>query len=186
MPTQLVRANAESILCAGSYGFGDAWSYTETPDDSCDLEVYPGNDGDQHCVPTFAFRNAGLLYHGLSTWDATERYAMYKSHIDDPLTFQDGGKLLYRIGDYLNATAHTGRCQTLDSGPGVHPSGCVCLPSFDTSLDVLICGLHLPPFSLLFRCLCERDVMRCVIHDRPTQPTNVTSYSWAYTWSTGR
>ena len=106
-----------------SYGFGDSWSYTETPELSCDLAVYPGDD--QHCFPTFAFRNAGLLYHGLSTWDATERYAMYKSHVDDPLTFQDGGQLLYRVGDYINATAHTARCQTLGSGPGVHPSGCV-------------------------------------------------------------
>ena len=67
---------------------------------------------------------------------------MYKSHIDDPLTFQDGGQLLYRVGDYLNSTAHTARCQTLDPGPGVHPSG-------------------------------------------PTQPTNVTSYVWAYVWPTG-
>ena len=47
---------------------------------------------------TFSFSHAGLLHHSLSTWDATERYAMYKSHLDDPLSFQDGGSLLYRIG----------------------------------------------------------------------------------------
>ena len=47
----------------------------------------------------------------------TLRYKRYKSHIDDPLTFQDGGELLYRVGDYLNTTAHTARCQTLDPGP---------------------------------------------------------------------
>ena len=134
-PGLVVGTGAEDYFDS-SYGFGDAWSYTQTPHESCDLAVYPG---DTYCYPTFHFSHAGLLYHGLSTWDATERYAMYKSHVDDPLTFQDGGQLLYRIGDYMNTTAHTARCGTLDAGPGVHPSG-------------------------------------------PTQPTNVTSYVWAYTW----
>lgn len=42
---------------------------------------------------------------------------MYKFHVDDPITFQDGGQLNYRVGDYVNTTAHTARCQTLDDGP---------------------------------------------------------------------
>ncbi len=54
--------------------------------------------GSLFCRSTFSFSHAGLLHHSLSTWDATERYSMYKSHLDDPLSFQDGGSLLYRIG----------------------------------------------------------------------------------------
>ena len=63
-----------------------------------DLESATDSHGSLFCRSTFSFSHAGLLHHSLSTWDATERYAMYKSHLDDPLSFQDGGSLLYRIG----------------------------------------------------------------------------------------
>lgn len=120
-----------------SYGFGDPWSFVTDPA-SCSM---PDVFGSGYCMPTFAFARSGLLHHSLSSWDATERYAMYRSHMDDPITFQDGGALFYRVGDLTNATARAPRCQVLGprDAPGVRPSG-------------------------------------------PTQPTNVTSYVWAYVW----
>ena len=142
-PGLVVGTGAEDYFDS-SYGFSDPWQYAqENPQYACALDV-PGQE--HNCYPTFAFTHAGLLHHSLSTWDATERYAMYKSHVDDPLVINDGGSLLYRVGDYINKSAPVGsghhfRCGTLDPGPSVVPSG-------------------------------------------PTQPTNVTSYVWAYTWDT--
>lgn len=73
-PGLVVGTGAEDYFDS-SYGFGDAWSYVQDSDNSCDLEVFP--DSASSCYPTFTMTHAGLLYHGLSTWDATERYAMY-------------------------------------------------------------------------------------------------------------
>ena len=63
-----------------------------------------------------------------------------KSHVDDPLTFQDGGSLSYRVGDLLNNTAHTPRCATLDHGPGVTPSG----PTQETNVTSYVWAYQWP------------------------------------------
>ena len=71
-PGLVVGTGAEDYFDS-SYGFGDSWSSVQDPATACDLTVYP----DLHyCVRTFSFSHAGLLHHSLSTWDATERYAM--------------------------------------------------------------------------------------------------------------
>ena len=66
-----------------------------------------------------------------------------KSHVDDPLTFQDGGSLSYRVGDLINNTAHTHRCATLDHGPGVTPSG----PTQETNVTSYVWAYQWPAGS---------------------------------------
>jgi hypothetical protein len=75
MRTGLVVGTGAEDYFDSSYGFGDSWSYLQDPESSCDLAVFPNPPS--YCYPTFTMSHAGLLYHGLSTWDATERYAMY-------------------------------------------------------------------------------------------------------------
>ena len=65
-PGLVVGTGAEDYFDS-SYGFGDSWSYTQTPEESCGLDVFPGNDA--YCCPTFSFTHAGLLYHGARKTD---------------------------------------------------------------------------------------------------------------------
>ena len=56
---------------------------------------------------------------------------MYKSHLDDPLSFQDGGSLLYRIGalfsDWLPWSEVPLSCLLLTGDQRLW-AGCLCLP----------------------------------------------------------
>ena len=61
---------------------------------------------------------------------------MYKSHIDDPLTFQDGGQLLYRVGDYMNST----RCTLRDAKRSTQGQGSTRVVQPSRRMSLATCG----------------------------------------------